>query len=236
MTTWTSAVQDPAGMRRYYDNLEMEQREAVAVTHFILQNRIDQVKEHSGDAVTRVRRKKKTWEEKLVQLDAQERSLKAKLEKLETEKSEAFAMFRKVLADEQEQEKKKQEEEKKAAAEKARLEAESNQANQHKPHSTHGNQHHYQWTAPGQQPRASMGYRKRSRSPSPLSAQERERERERNLAALADRPNYWAKRNQPHPSHLVPQYNNPNQNPNAKANMKTNPNKNTNTTSLTPSS
>ena len=41
-------------------------------------------------------KKKQTWEQKLEQLDAQESTLKTKLEALETNKSDAFTKFREV--------------------------------------------------------------------------------------------------------------------------------------------
>lgn len=52
--------------------------------------------EPDASVTQRVKKKRKTWEEKLAQLAPQEQALKEKLERLEAEKGDAFLMFRKV--------------------------------------------------------------------------------------------------------------------------------------------
>eukprot|EP00730_Choanoeca_flexa_P014750 TRINITY_DN6563_c0_g1_i2.p1 TRINITY_DN6563_c0_g1~~TRINITY_DN6563_c0_g1_i2.p1 ORF type:complete len:517 (+),score=80.13 TRINITY_DN6563_c0_g1_i2:55-1605(+) len=86
-----------------YPLLEMTERQAVAVTTFIVQQRLDEIKAmREGNSVREAqhKRKKLTLEQKLEQLKKQEVGLKERIMELESEKHEAFNTFRELLAKE----------------------------------------------------------------------------------------------------------------------------------------
>lgn len=67
-TVWSSGVPPVSGRRQIYPALKMTEREAIAITHIIVQKRMDEVRKSSGDddiTKIRVKKKRKTWEEVL---------------------------------------------------------------------------------------------------------------------------------------------------------------------------
>eukprot|EP00050_Salpingoeca_kvevrii_P020279 m.96677 g.96677 ORF g.96677 m.96677 type:complete len:299 (+) comp8799_c0_seq4:977-1873(+) len=100
--------------------LEMNEREALALHHLIVQRKIDEMKATKTKQEThRMKRKKVSWAERLAQLDRHTAELHNKRAKLEDAKKDAFRRFRELLAkeeaDKREREKQRAEEDKQRA-------------------------------------------------------------------------------------------------------------------------
>eukprot|EP00045_Choanoeca_perplexa_P006901 m.60179 g.60179 ORF g.60179 m.60179 type:complete len:507 (-) comp13842_c0_seq1:77-1597(-) len=87
-----------------YPLLKMTERQAVAVTTFIVQQKLEEVKAmQAGNSVREAqhKRKKLTLEQRLEQLHKQQSGLEKRLQELGTEKHDAFNTFREILAKEE---------------------------------------------------------------------------------------------------------------------------------------